>query len=292
MPELPEVETIARGLAAIRGAKVRRVRIARDDYVRWARPAPEGTLRGRTIVGVTRHGKRLALDLRPAGSLLLHLGMSGQVTLAGRAEPVPPHTHLRVELAGERELRVRDPRRFGGVWIDPDRGAGDAAAPLAVAAPSGRNGARPGALGPDALAIGRAELAALLARPRQLKALLLDQRAIAGLGNIYCDEALWAARLHPLTRAADLRPDEVAELHRQLRRLLRAAIRHGGSTLRDYRNSDGGEGGFQRRHRVYGREGEPCPRCGTAIRRLPAAGRSTHVCPRCQRRKPRRRRRR
>ena len=290
MPELPEVETIARGLATVEGAEILRVRIARRDYVREARRGAARSIEGRRLARVSRHGKRLVLELEPPGQVLLHLGMSGQVTLVGPEEPLAPHTHLRIDLAGGdgvREIRIRDARRFGGAWIDPDgRPAGSGSAP--VSGPAARNGARPGPQGPDALAVDRASFRALLRRSRQIKALLLDQHAIAGLGNIYCDEALWAARVHPLTVAADLREEEAVSLHGHLLRILRAAIRHGGSTLRDYRDSQGDEGAFQHHHRVYGRGGEPCPRCGKAIRRLTAAGRSSHVCPQCQRRKRRR----
>ena len=148
---------------------------------------------------------------------------------------------------------------------------------------SARNGAHPGPLGPDALSIRWPAFRAILSRARQTKALLLDQRMIAGLGNIYVDEALWAARIHPLTRARALPEEDARRLHRSLRRILRSAIEHGGSTLRDYRDARGERGAFQGRHRVYGREGKPCPRCGTKIERRAIAGRSTHLCPRCQR---------
>jgi formamidopyrimidine-DNA glycosylase len=123
----------------------------------------------------------------------------------------------------------------------------------------------------------------MLARDRAIKALLLDQGVVAGLGNIYVDEILWAARVHPLARAGALRPERVAEAHRHLRRVLAAAIRAGGSTLRDYRDADGAPGTYLREHKVYGRAGEPCVRCGSRVRRTLAAGRSTHWCPRCQR---------
>ncbi len=137
-------------------------------------------------------------------------------------------------------------------------------------------------LGPEPLAIAAAEFDRLLSRRRQIKALLLDQRTIAGLGNIYCDEALYAARIHPLTRAADLPTTQRRALWRAIRSILRQAIREGGSTLRDYRNVDGQEGNFQTRHRVYGRQGQPCRRCRAPIARILAAGRSTHLCPACQ----------
>lgn len=298
MPELPEVETIARGLAAARGLTIHRVLAARSDYVRAARRGAEKRLVGRRIADVGRHGKRLTLRLSPEGALLVHLGMSGQVTLVASDAPLESHTHLRLDL-GSHEFRLRDPRRFGGVWIqehdDEPLAAARVTGPARHGGPRGgphsgaRNGARPGVLGPDAWQIPEATFVDLLSRPRQIKALLLDQGAIAGLGNIYCDEALWAARIHPLAIGAKLPRARRRELHEHLQRILGDAIRAGGSTLRDYRNSDGEEGEFQRSHRVYGREGEPCPRCDAPIRRRTIAGRSSHVCLRCQR-PPRQRR--
>jgi len=277
MPELPEVETIARGLDGLVGKRISEIEVGPHDWVRSPPPSPAAHLVGRRIAAVRRHGKRLHLRLDPAGEIVVHLGMSGQVTLHASGEPVAPHTHLRVRFAKqERELRFRDPRRFGGAWIRP-------------VATSAADAGGPGPLGPDALEAPLAELRAALARRRQVKALLLDQRAVSGVGNIYCDEALFAARIHPLTPAADLSPEQVRELLRHLRRILRASIRHGGSTLRDYRDAEGRVGAFRSRHRVYGREGEPCPRCGARIARILAAGRSTHLCRRCQR-APRKRR--
>jgi formamidopyrimidine-DNA glycosylase len=282
VPELPEVETIARGLsAALAGRTLGPVRAARSDYVSSPRPSADAHLEGRRVESVTRCGKRLSIRLCGGGEIVVHLGMSGRLGVVPAAEPPAPHTHLRVGLDdGARELRMTDPRRFGGIWI---RAAGGS-----FARGARRHRARPGSLGPDALDLDLAALARLLARPRRIKALLLDQHAIAGLGNIYVDEILWAARIHPATLAASIPPRRVAVLHRALRRILRAAIESGGSTIRDYRGADGEEGRFQERHRVFRRTGKPCLRCGAAIRRLVVAGRGTHVCPRCQR-TPRRR---
>lgn len=277
MPELPEVETIARHLAhELVGATFTSVDVARADYVVAPPPSVQAHLVGRRVVDVQRQGKRIVVVLAPSGEMLLHLGMSGRVVLARRGAPLEPHTHLVIGL-GDRdvELRMRDPRRFGGVWVS-------GGAPSRRDARRGRNGARPGPLGPDALSIGWPELRDILRARRQIKALLLDQRCLAGLGNIYVDEALWAARVHPLLLAAELPDAKARALHRGMKRILAAAIRHGGSTLRDYRDAEGREGAFQRRHRVYGREGEPCLRCGRRIVVLQAAGRSTRICPRCQ----------
>ncbi len=269
MPELPEVETIAAALReTLEGARILEVRGAHPPFVRFASGCGARDFTGRTIESVRRQGKRIMLALRPRGALTCHLGMTGRIHVAEPSSPAAPHTHLRILLDdGSRELRFRDPRRFGGVWLATE--AHDA----------------PGlaARGPDALAVPAAEFAELLARGRMIKALLLDQRRISGLGNIYCDEALFAAGIHPRAVAAHLDPERVVRLHREIVRILRVAIRHRGSTVRDYATVEGGSGRFQSKHQVYGREGEPCARCGAAIRRIVCAGRSTHVCPRCQR---------
>jgi len=276
VPELPEVETIARALARdLVGAVFAEVTAARSDYVVAPPPSVAAHVVGRRVTAVRRHGKRLALSLDPHGEMLLHLGMSGQVLLTPRDAPVAPHTHLRLTLAGRNdELRMVDPRRFGGVWIASAE-AGDFSA-------CGRNGARPARLGPDALGLPLADFRRVLARRRRVKALLLDQHAIAGLGNIYVDEALWAARVHPESIAGELSAAAVRALHRHVARILAQAIRHGGSTLRDYRDVEGRAGRFQTRHRVYGREGTPCPRCGRRIVVIAAGGRATRLCPKCQ----------
>ncbi|HMB69937.1 MAG TPA: bifunctional DNA-formamidopyrimidine glycosylase/DNA-(apurinic or apyrimidinic site) lyase [bacterium] len=283
MPELPEVETIARGLAGLVGCRIGKVTVGPHEWVRTPPPSAGAHLEGRRIAAVTRHGKRLLFRLEPEGELVVQLGMSGQITVPPRTAPLASHTHLRLELENRPdELRFRDARRFGGAWVRP---AG-ASVEEAVA----RHGSRGlGDLGPDALTIGRAEFRRLLARDRQIKALLLDQTAVSGIGNIYCDEALFQACVHPLRKAGSLSADRVDALHGALRRILRRAIRAGGSTLRDYVDASGGAGRFQTRHQVYGREGQPCPRCGARIARIPIAGRSTHLCRRCQRapRRPR-----
>jgi formamidopyrimidine-DNA glycosylase len=267
MPELPEVETIARGIEAVVGQTITGVVLGKHDWVRHPPPSAKAHLVGRRIGGVRRRGKQIRIELEPEGSIVVRLGMTGQITLSPSGQPAAAHTHLRLRFAGNgRELRFRDVRRFGGAWI---RRTDDDPAPELP--------------GPDALDVGLAEFRALLARPRQVKALLLDQRVLSGVGNIYADESLFAARLHPKAVAGKLAPDRVRALHRALRRILRSAIADGGSTLRDYLDAGGNPGDFQTRHRVYGREGEPCPRCGTTIRRIQAAGRSSHVCGTCQR---------
>jgi formamidopyrimidine-DNA glycosylase len=286
MPELPEVETIARGLAPrLVRARIETVEHLRADYVRGPAPGPRRLLTGRTITAVRRHGKRLLLDLDPTGIVVVHLGMSGQVGVVAGNTAVESHTHLRLRLtrSGARrgspdELRVRDPRRFGGVWVS------DSVEMPRLRGARARNGAGLGPLGPDALDVPWETFLPRLRTRRQLKAILLDQATLAGLGNIYVDEALWAARLHPRRIAASVPVARLRELHDAVGRILHAAIDGRGSTLRDYRTATGDAGTFQGSHRVYGRTGERCPRdCGGIIRREVVAGRSSHFCPRCQR---------
>ncbi len=277
MPELPEVETIAAQLAAsLPGAVFESVQLHRADIVRHGARGLVQKLVGTRIDAIDRHGKRLILRLSNGGELVVHLGMSGRLTLLPKPEPLLPHTHARFTFAGRTdELRFRDPRRFGGLWYF------DAA--------EEKSGPRLRPLGPDALSIRVPVLREMLRRRRQIKALLMDQQRISGLGNIYCDEALFTARIHPLTSADRLTEKEVRQLACAIRKVLRLSIQSGGSTLNDYRRADGREGAFQNMLRVYDREGLPCRRCGTKIRRIIAAGRSTHFCPTCQKLRRRRR---
>lgn len=268
MPELPEVETIAADLRnRIAGFTIARAVLARSDYLRTPVPRFTDKLAGRTLLSIGRQGKRILVDLDDRARLILHLGMSGRITVAGRSEPVAPHTHFTLQFKNDNhELRMADARRFGGIWfID-----------------SAAESPNLGKLGPDALTIDAPSLAEICRRNRQIKALLMDQTIICGLGNIYCDEALFAARIHPLQIAGDLSTKDVKTLAREIRRTLEKALQWGGSTLRDYVRADGRTGEFQKIHRVYGRQGEPCTRCGDPIERFIAAGRSTHVCARCQ----------
>ncbi len=269
MPELPEVETIAAQLRpTLEGAVVRQVLLHRRDILRTGATDPDRLLRNRTITRIGREGKRILLTFDSAARCVIHLGMSGRLTMEPSEAPLPPHTHLVLRFRGlERELRFRDPRRFGGVWLL--KGKQTATTGLAP-------------LGPDALSIRVPVLREICRRRRQIKALLLDQRAISGLGNIYCDEALHAARIHPQFPAAALTDAQVRKLACAIRSTLRRSIESGGSTLRDYVGADGSAGAFQNILRVYGRADEPCPRCGAGIRRILAAGRSTHFCPACQ----------
>jgi formamidopyrimidine-DNA glycosylase len=281
MPELPEVETIARGLHdRLAGRVMECVHLGRGDIVHGEAVPLCAALRGCRIAQVTRAGKRLRIDLAPGANktdgpytLYVHLGMSGRLLAVDRAEPVEPHTHLRIVLRRSRlELRFCDPRRFGGVWLVNGNGTNGHDWVGRALPPAGA----------DPLTLSAAELRHLLARRRQIKALLLDQRIIGGIGNIYADEVLHRASIHPLTLASDLDDATIRRLARALRRVLTDAIRAGGSSISDYRNADNAPGTYQQHHRVYDRQGRPCRRCGTLIERLTAAGRSTYVCSRCQ----------
>jgi len=288
MPEMPEVENIMLGLREVLpGRRVARAwvgtsLIVRGPYRRrWRSFMAE--LAGRRIESVTRRAKRLILTAEGSLALVFQLGMTGKFLLpdpaTGTTAPRPAHTRLILSFGDERELLFVDPRRFGRVWClrDLDPEAPDATMEAAGLTP----------LGPEALEMGRKTFAALLRTNRPVKVLLLDQSRIAGLGNIYADESLWAARIHPARAGSSLTSREAATLLRQIKVVLHRAIRAGGTTFSDFRNPYSAMGRFRNRLKVYDRRGQPCPRCGTTIERLVVAGRGTHVCPRCQAQRPR-----
>ncbi len=271
MPELPEVETIARGLqAALVGHTIV------DVKVFWARsvlaPAPTvfaRRLSGQTITDVGRRGKWVVIALADGDWLLLHLRMSGRLVV--ESGDCLDNRHLRALflLDDGRRLSFVDPRKFGRLWLGRD--------PAEIL----------GRLGPEPLAdeFTVARFRAMLAgQRRRIKPLLLDQRFLAGLGNIYSDEALWRAHIHPLRPANTLTSAEARRLHGAIQAVLRAAIASGGATLADeaYRRADGQAGGFTGQLAIYGRAGEPCPRCGATVERITLGQRGAHFCPRCQ----------
>lgn len=267
MPELPEVEFIARRLRPLLvGQTIESVAVLHKEI--WRGDVGADELRTRSVVRLRRHGKSLFVELTPPLWLAIRLGMTGQCLVVPRDAPKPPHTHVVLALSGQSwELYYRDPRRFGR-W--------GAAASLQSLG-----------LGPDALALRRATWERILRTRRgMLRPLLMNQQIIAGMGNIYTNEALFSARLHPRQEASALDKTQRATLYRAIKSALREGIRWGGSTIRDYRAPDGSSGRFQERFRVYDREGLPCKRrCGARIEKLPAAkdAQPAFVCPRCQR---------
>ncbi|HWL95405.1 MAG TPA: bifunctional DNA-formamidopyrimidine glycosylase/DNA-(apurinic or apyrimidinic site) lyase [Phycisphaerae bacterium] len=274
MPELPEVETIVREIRGrVMAAVIEAATLRRRDYVRTKTAVLGKRLKGRRIEEIRRDGKWITIRLDDGARLVLHLGMSGRIYFERRGATLQPHTHFIVQFANyDFEMRMRDARRFGGIWYYAD---GEKLGGKSAIGGIHR-------LGVDALRISTAQLAHICRRRRQIKALLMDQSAIGGLGNIYCDEALFDAGIHPLSLAGELTGDEVAKLAASIRSKLKNAIRLKGSSMRDYVRADGSKGGFQRRHLAYGKEGKPCVRCGAAIERRTIAGRSTHFCPSCQ----------
>jgi formamidopyrimidine-DNA glycosylase len=292
VPELPEVETIARGLDK---------RVAEDMIESvWigSRPQPlkspagviARTLEGKRIARVHRAGKHIVFDLegesrasqkkkgnravrgqtrldaslRQCAQWIVHLGMTGRMVVCQPAAEIAKHTHLIAKLASGRELRFIDPRMFGKLSVHLQSGGFD-----------------PGGVEP--LEVSEERFIALFrGRKTPIKSALLNQKLLRGVGNIYADESLFRAGIRPRRRAAAITREQLGKLRRAVREVLREAIALGGSSISDYVDADGEEGFFQLRHRVYGREGAPCLVCGTAIRRVVLAGRSSHYCSKCQ----------
>jgi formamidopyrimidine-DNA glycosylase len=276
MPELPEVETIVRGLRTVLpGHTIVSVRLGKTDFIEDPAALAE-LLPGRRIERVERLGKFIQLQLS-AGSgaknadgqmnLVIHLGMTGWLGVRRPEDPVAPHTHAFFELEDGRELRYTDIRRFGQILL----------------VPGGKIAAFSERLGKEPLEISASEFHARLAgRRARIKALLLDQSIFRGIGNIYADESLWQARIHPARLAARLNSADLARLRKAIRRILQHAIEDRGSSISNFVDAEGQPGEYQQRHRAYGREGKPCFRCGSKIRRGNVAGRSSYFCPRCQ----------
>ena len=269
MPELPEVETVRRRLAPVlEGRTFERVEIEDTRLTRPLEPLEVAAeLEGERVAEVDRRGKYLIVRFESGRALLVHLRMTG--TVLHDPAPDPPHRRALVTLDDGTRIVYRDVRRFG-TWLLLEPGELEPYLAAKVGEePLGRFTAKK---------LGER----LAGRRAPLKAALLDQRTVAGLGNIYVDEALWYARLHPLRIAGGLDDDELRRLHRGIRRSLELGIARQGSTLTDYRLPDGSSGSMQREFRVYGRVDEPCDRCGTPISKTRVGGRGTWFCPRCQ----------
>jgi formamidopyrimidine-DNA glycosylase len=273
LPELPEVETTARGLRELLiGARVRGV-----GGIDWPRMLPNvgpedlrQALVGRTVQAVERRGKYLLVRLNDRAALVLHRKMTGNVLVGPAEAPPRRHIHLVVSFEDGRDLRFVDPRKFGRVYYFPDEEA--------------LQGFLAERLGPEPLAeLSAEELANLLRRRTgRLKPLLLNQLFLAGIGNLYADEILWAARLHPLRPANSLTPEEVERLHQAVQDVLGEAIGRRGTSLSDYLDATGEPGRNQDYLRVYGRAGQPCPRCGAAVSKMTVGQRGTWYCAACQ----------
>jgi formamidopyrimidine-DNA glycosylase len=280
MPELPEVETVARGLRqAILGRRILSVTLGKTDFIDDP-AALERHLPGRRIEAVERYGKFMLLrlsagaaangnagDAVKGASLLVHLGMTGQMAPSPAEKPPGKHTHVSMLLDDGRELRYTDARRFGRIAYLTE-------APLAEELTR---------FGADPLEVSKEEFGKRIRERRaRIKALLLDQGVLRGVGNIYADESLWRAKIHPAQLGAKLSRKQAETLWRALQEILRKAIVMRGSSISDFLDAEGEPGEYQRRHRAYGREGRGCHRCKTTIRRGIVAGRSSYFCPKCQ----------
>jgi len=274
MPELPEVETVRSTLEPrLVGRRFDEVEIADSRLTRPIDPAEVAAeLTGERVAAVARRGKYLIVRFESGLVLLIHLRMTGSLVHTTNGAAVSdPHSRAVVKLDDGSDVTYRDVRRFG-TWLVL---AEDELDPYL----SERLGLEP--LDPG---FTSRDLAARLeGRKTPVKAALLDQRTLAGVGNIYADEALWRARIHPRRPAGELDPAEIRALHRSIRRALEAGIERQGATLRDYRTPDGGSGRMQHEFKVYGREGEPCTRCRAPIEKTRLGGRGTWFCPACQR---------
>lgn len=281
MPELPEVETVVRGLrVSLPGRTILDVRLGKADFVDDPVSLAE-CLPGKRIAEIVRLGKFICIALEsgkePSGTpgapdsrfnFIIHLGMTGQLTVCPASEPIRSHTHCFFALNDGQELRYRDIRRFGRMLLVPESGMREFL----------------GHLGKEPLLISPQDFCKdFSSRRARVKALLLDQHVLRGVGNIYADESLFRARLHPARIAAMLTKKQLLALRRAVRETLEAAIRLRGSSISDYVDVEGKRGEFQQRHRVYQRKGKPCFRCREKIRRVIVAGRSSYFCPRCQR---------
>jgi formamidopyrimidine-DNA glycosylase len=271
MPELPEVETIAKGVdARVRGQRIERVWTSgKPQTFKSSEAEIVETLRGARIERVRRVGKTIVMDLARRGNkaaqFLVHLGMTGRLLVSQPEVELPPHTHAVLSLGDGRELRFVDPRRFGRLSVVTEAG--------------GYTG--PGA---EPTTISAEEFSKLFkGRRLAIKAALLNQSILHGVGNIYADESLFRAGIRPRKQAGRLTGAELARLHSALQQVLAHAIEMGGSSVSDYVDADGVRGFFQLEHKVYGRAGEDCLDCGSALKKIVVGGRTTIYCPKCQR---------
>lgn len=271
MPELPEVENLAVELkAALEGREIASVRIRNDSILTLPGRRFEREIPGKKIIRIGRRGKFIQILLSGEAVLWFHLGMTGQLLLEDSRAPLKPHTHFILSFSDSpKRLAYRDPRRFGRIALTLHGGA---------AYPDGVRG-----LGPEPWEWEKGDFISRFRQRRgRIKNLLLNQKLMSGLGNIYADESLHRSGIHPLRRPSRVPRRRLMVLHSAICEVLEEAIRHGGSTIDDFVHLDGRRGGFQALHRVYGRDGKGCLTCGTPIRRIRISGRSSFFCPQCQ----------
>jgi len=270
MPELPEVETIVRGLREIvLGKKIKVIKIVPCRVLQNNPGYIKRSLTGEKIKGVKRRGKNIILQLSSGDFVLIHLGMSGHLFFLDKPTSMGKHDHIDLVFSDNSSLRYNDIRKFGKFELVKS------CSPEKVEELLG--------LGPEPLDISKADFVKLLQKRKgKIKPALLNQKIIAGIGNIYADEALFEAKIHPEEKACDITSDRLIKLHRAVRKILKEAIIAGGSSVDDYLDLEGKEGVFQLQHKAYGRKGEPCPRCKAKIKRIVLNQRSSYFCPECQ----------
>lgn len=273
MPELPEIETMVRDLLPkVTGRTVTGLEAPFRGSIRWPNfDEFESRVVGQSVISATRRGKYAQFALASGDVLIVHRGMSGSFLYRGHDEPREPHLRVLLELDDGRQLRFVDPRKFGKMFVMHGSGS-ERPLPWAGYGPEPLDDA----FSPEVLG------EALHRRRAMIKPLLLDQRVLAGLGNIYVDESLHRARLHPQRRSHTLSREEIERLHTAIRDVLEMAVNDRGTTFDSYRDIEGRQGRFQDSLRVFRRAGTACPRCGTAIVKMVVGGRGTHICPRCQ----------
>ncbi len=270
MPELPEVETIVRGLRkSVLDKKIKAIKVIPSRVLQNSPAYLKRNLSGHKITGVNRRGKNIIIHLSGGNLILIHLGMTGNLFYLKRSIPLDKHNYLELKFSDNTILRFRDVRKFGKFKLtksSPQKKLEDLRR-----------------LGPEPLEISKDAFIQLLQKRKgKIKPTLLNQKVIAGIGNIYADEALFEAKIHPEEKTCDLSADRLIKLHRAVKRILKKAIEAGGSSVDNYLDLEGEKGFFQLHHKVYGKEDRPCPRCKTRIKRIVLNQRSSHFCPKCQ----------
>lgn len=273
MPELPEVETVVRGLRkTVLGKKIKNLKIFPSRVLHSSPAFLKKNLIRQRIQEIGRRGKNIIIKLSSGDLLMIHLGMTGNLFYLNRPTLMGKHDHIELEFSDKTYLRYSDIRKFGKFKL--------------IKSSQAIKEEVLKTLGPEPLEISGDDFVHLLQKKKgKIKSVLLNQSIIAGIGNIYADEALFEAKIHPLQKVSDLSRNRLIRLHQSIQKILKKAIKAGGSSVDNYRDVKGERGFFQFYHKAYGREGEPCKRCGTKIKRIVINQRSTHFCPKCQKKK-------